>query len=116
VKELEAMRDEASKAGVEVLMGYNKNVCKVCLCHICICMYIYTYICIYKEIGRCIDYESHHYYYHIYYHHHHNSTLPKQENSQKQYLDHTLHLYPTMLTKIHPSHSVNASNVMQKEC
>lgn len=29
VKELESMREEASKAGVEVLMGYNKNVCKV---------------------------------------------------------------------------------------
>jgi predicted dehydrogenase len=28
VKELESMREEASKAGVEVLMGYNKNVCK----------------------------------------------------------------------------------------
>ena len=28
VAELEAMRDEAAGAGVEVLMGYNKNVCK----------------------------------------------------------------------------------------
>jgi predicted dehydrogenase len=28
VKELEQMRDEAKAAGVEVLMGYNKNVCK----------------------------------------------------------------------------------------
>lgn len=28
VKELEAMRDEATKSGVAVLMGYNKNVCK----------------------------------------------------------------------------------------
>lgn len=28
VKELEAMRDEAKKANVAVLMGYNKNVCK----------------------------------------------------------------------------------------
>jgi hypothetical protein len=28
VKELEAMREEAQKAGVSVLMGYNKNVCK----------------------------------------------------------------------------------------
>eukprot|EP00529_Nitzschia_sp_RCC80_P020928 CAMPEP_0113454574 /NCGR_PEP_ID=MMETSP0014_2-20120614/7931_1 /TAXON_ID=2857 /ORGANISM="Nitzschia sp." /LENGTH=399 /DNA_ID=CAMNT_0000345979 /DNA_START=199 /DNA_END=1398 /DNA_ORIENTATION=+ /assembly_acc=CAM_ASM_000159 len=28
VTELEAMRDEAAGAGVEVLMGYNKNVCK----------------------------------------------------------------------------------------
>jgi len=28
VAELEAMRDEAATAGVEVLMGYNKNVCK----------------------------------------------------------------------------------------
>jgi len=28
VTELEAMRDEAAAAGVEVLMGYNKNVCK----------------------------------------------------------------------------------------
>jgi predicted dehydrogenase len=28
VKELEAMRDEAKAAGVAVLMGYNKNVCK----------------------------------------------------------------------------------------
>jgi len=28
VAELEAMRDEAAAAGVEVLMGYNKNVCK----------------------------------------------------------------------------------------
>jgi predicted dehydrogenase len=28
VKELEAMRDEANAAGVKVLMGYNKNVCK----------------------------------------------------------------------------------------
>jgi predicted dehydrogenase len=28
VKELEAMRDEANAAGVAVLMGYNKNVCK----------------------------------------------------------------------------------------
>jgi predicted dehydrogenase len=28
VSELEGMRDEAKKAGVPVLMGYNKNVCK----------------------------------------------------------------------------------------
>jgi hypothetical protein len=28
VKELEAMRDQAKTAGVTVLMGYNKNVCK----------------------------------------------------------------------------------------
>jgi len=28
VKELEQMRDEAKSAGVDVLMGYNKNVCK----------------------------------------------------------------------------------------
>jgi predicted dehydrogenase len=28
VAELEAMRDEASAAGVAVKMGYNKNVCK----------------------------------------------------------------------------------------
>merc|ERR1712048_1555463 len=28
VAELESMRDEAASAGVEVLMGYNKNVCK----------------------------------------------------------------------------------------
>mmetsp|Transcript_14302 Transcript_14302/g.23124 ORF Transcript_14302/g.23124 Transcript_14302/m.23124 type:complete len:317 (-) Transcript_14302:80-1030(-) len=28
VAELEAMKDEAAAAGVEVLMGYNKNVCK----------------------------------------------------------------------------------------
>lgn len=28
VTELEAMRDEAAAAWVEVLMGYNKNVCK----------------------------------------------------------------------------------------
>ena len=28
MKELEAMRDEAKAAGVPVLMGYNKNVCK----------------------------------------------------------------------------------------
>jgi predicted dehydrogenase len=47
VKELEAMRDEAAKAGVEVLMGYNKNVCKVRVCvRVCvvsICMNIYIY-------------------------------------------------------------------------
>ncbi len=28
VAELQAMKEEAEKAGVEVLMGYNKNVCK----------------------------------------------------------------------------------------
>ncbi|KAL7547424.1 hypothetical protein ACHAWF_010726 [Thalassiosira exigua] len=28
VKELQGMKDEAEKAGIEVLMGYNKNVCK----------------------------------------------------------------------------------------